>query len=386
MLCFLPWATLTEPVHVGAFYLTPVSSALDDGEIPAAQVAAVETILEAYGHRRPVDRQEVPLLRRPGLGITADLTDEQVAEYFEFRIRLTFSVLGARRFFSHPYCNSDNIRLVIQGFTPERAGGALLRHRRRDGSTRIIVPPGNLSVSRPHHVSDWCELPRNMDRGLLEAMEIASEREELWGRLGEAARLFVGANTDSPDVSIHAELIDTISAFSRMANEWDEKGTVSHFAKSLPPPATPVDDFNGAKATHPRVKAAIGTGDSVRALWLKDGYILRSQFGHGRVEAPGYSSIWTEREHLLLSAVAFPLYAKAILEKEGLYEMSAHDVIMDRAFDQLVLIEPFAQVGEDKKVPWNTVVGEVQMQAFAERLERELDGTAELERTEEDAN
>ena len=71
---------------------------------------AIGAVLEAYGFRRDVDRASVPVLRHQNTTFTADLSDDEVAEYFEFRTRLTFAALAARQFFGHRYCNSDNLR------------------------------------------------------------------------------------------------------------------------------------------------------------------------------------------------------------------------------------------------------------------------------------
>lgn len=321
----------------------------------------------------------MPLLRCGDLEFTSTLTAEQITEYFEFRTRLTFSVLAARKFFSDRYANSDNTRLIIQGFTQERAGGAVLEYRRRDGSARILVPAGTLSVPRPGHVSGWCELPKDVDVKILTALETASaDAPQLWPRIAEAIRLFIRANTDSPDIDMHSELIDLVSAFSRLADQWEAKGTVQGLLRALPAPSEVFRPAYGPKASDPRVRAAIEKGESVRAVWLKDAYILRSQFGHGRVMPPPYRSAWSDREHLLLAAVLFPLYVKAVLEREGLYTMTAEDVAVNAAFDALTLLVPFS-VGDQREeddaeaettASWQNTIALAQMQRLVARWER----------------
>lgn len=382
MLCFLPWATITEPIRFGAFHLTPAGVAIEQGDVDMEYHAATGAILQAYDRTRPVDQRSVPLLRRGDRQFTSDLTSEQITEYFEFRTRLTFAVLAARQFFSYRYANSDNTRLIIQEFTPERAGGAVLEHRRRDGSVRNLVPAGRLSVPRPGHVSGWCELPKDVDVKLLTALEAASANAPpSWPRIAEAIRLFVGANTDSPGIDMHSELIDVVSAFNRLADQWDEKGTVQGLLHDLPAPSEMLRHPDGPKAAEPRVRAAIEKGESIRAVWLKDAYILRSQFGHGRVVPPPYRSTWSEREHLLLAAVIFPLYIKAALEKEGLYTMTDEDVAMNAAFDALALLAPFSveehreegDIGEAETTPsWHQTIARAQMQLLVARWERAL--------------
>ncbi|HET7230457.1 MAG TPA: hypothetical protein VFJ16_10680 [Longimicrobium sp.] len=370
MLAFLPWSTVSKSLEFGRYRIVPVGVALD-GEIPEVHQPALAPILQAYARPRPVDQRSTPLIHREDIGLTDDLSPDQIADYFAFRTRLAFAVLSARRFFTHRYANSDNAVLIIQGFTPERAGGAVLQYRRRDGSTTVIVPPGNLSVPRPHHV-DRCELTRDLDAPLLAALETVAAREgEQWGRLEEAIRLFVGANTDAPSVDIHTELIDVVSAFSRLADAWDAKKTVERFNEVLPSPAGATSPSEGAKLTHPRIEQGLAKGRSVREIWLDDAYVLRSQFGHGRVQAPGYRSIWNEREHLLLAAVVFPLYVKMILASEGFYDLTDNDVMMNDAFDDLAVFEPFATPADEQGISWNQVMMHSQVRQLARLFERQ---------------
>lgn len=88
MLPFLPWATISEPAQFGQFHLSPTGSSLVDETMTAEHRTAIRMILEAYDKRRQIDQDRVPLLRRADLGITAELDDEQVADYFDFRTRL----------------------------------------------------------------------------------------------------------------------------------------------------------------------------------------------------------------------------------------------------------------------------------------------------------
>ena len=368
MIAFLPWTSATEPVTFGRFHIAPAGAALSDGGIPEAHQEAVRIILQSYEKKRHVDQDSVAVIRAERLGFTDDLSDEQVTEFFEFRTRLAFAVLGARRFFEHQYANSDNVSLVIQSFTPERAGAAQLQHRRRDGSNTILVPAGNLSVPRPYHLG-WCTLPRDLNFDFLAALEAAAGGGGPdWSPMAEALRLFVGANTDSPAVGMHAELIDVVSAFSRMGPSYKQRPTVDAFLKTLPcrsgaPPQ------EGAKLAKQSLHARLQDGRSVREIWLDDAHLLRGEVAHGNVESPKYR-IWTEREHLLLAAVVFPLYVKARLSERGLYKWTEQDEMMNMAFDDLAVLDPFA-VEDDAAKLWNKTISRAQIRRLAERIERE---------------
>src|SRR2546425_5629052 len=385
MICFFPWAKIREPLVFGSFHLAPSGAALESGEIPAELKDGIAAVLEAYGFRRDVDRASVPVLRHERTTFTADLSDVEVAEYFEFRTRLTFATLAARQFFGHRYCNSDNLRLVIQGFTPERAGAALITTRRRDGGQRIIAPRGSLHVPRPMHVAVSCELPRDLDSQLLQSLE-ASQQHDIasWPQLADAIRLFVGANTDSDNAGLHAELIDVVSAFSRLADEWDERGTVGGFLAALPPPGESDAKQYGPKAGDDRLKAAMTSGKSVRQAWLADAYRLRGQYGHGHLDTPPYNPIWSVHEHLLLTAVALPLMVKAMLAREGLYKPTAMDVTLNEAFDTLATLEPFApreveDDDEEDQYLWRDTLTRVSLRPMAEALAAALKAQVEGE-------
>src|SRR4051812_33966058 len=98
MVAFFPWATVTERLSAGSFQIVPCAEVL---ALPssAPNHDAVTAILENYGHRRPVDRRNVPLLVCNADEPFADLTSDQIAAAFDFRLRLAFSALAGREFF-----------------------------------------------------------------------------------------------------------------------------------------------------------------------------------------------------------------------------------------------------------------------------------------------
>lgn len=350
MLCFFPWATITEPLRFGTFHLIPASEAGRTGELAPDWHEAVAAVLEPYGHTRAVNRAAIPFLRRDDLTILADLSSDQIADYFDFRTQVVFATLAARNFptMAGRYCNSDNLRLVVQGFTRDLAGGATIQTRRRDGFTNNIVSRGHRHERRPDHVGMACELPRDLDVPLLHALQLAhlSDGAED-ARLAEAMRLFVGANTDSPDVPMHAELVDTTSALSLLVDEWKKEATVPKLLQLLPAP--PYADFvkAGARAQNQRISAAASVGRPVRHAWLDDAFDLRNAYAHGRVALARCHSAWNVFEHLLLAAIFFPLAVKAMLRIRSCYEFTAYDDMWNVAFDSLATLRPFF-VGEDE--------------------------------------
>lgn len=395
-LSFFPWMTISEPIQAGQFRIISCGSAQYSGAIPAELHEAVAAVLVPYGKTRRVDRDRVPLLWYGEAGIVDDPSDPVIGRCFEFRQRVAFALLAARRFFSHRYANGDNAQLVVQRFSPEHAGGAVVTSRRRDGVTNNIIPKGHLRVRRPEHVSGWCEIPRDLDVPLLEALERAEAAPiSTWPQLADAIRLFVGANTDSPDIGTHNELVDLVSAFSRLANAWSEDDTVNAFIAALPSPAPlPMDETDqrpvaapgfGPKLTDTRMTKGLAKRRTVREIWLRDAYVLRGQLGHGHVAISPYPSLWTVHEHLLLGATILPLYVKRILAAADLYHWTREDQELDEVFDALATVEPFAPgAGEDddseddedgvgKTHPWREVFNRASMRRLAKLLYTEWD-------------
>ena len=241
--------------------------------------------------------------------------------------------------------------------------------------------------ARPRHVGTSFALPRDLDVPLLTAIEAAASAQgPSWARIADSIRLFVGANTDNSDVDMHTELVDTVSAFSRLFGVWDEKATVAGFVAALPaPPREEDDEPLGPKANADVVRRVLENGKSIREAWLVDAYRLRGKYGHGDVSAPGYPAAWNVHEHLLLAAVVFPLVVKAVLAKEGFYEFTTDDHTIDATFDTLATYDAFApdpiqRPADDNDdeteptLPWRRVANDFQRRRLARLL------TADFER------
>jgi hypothetical protein len=221
---------------------------------------------------------------------------------------------------------------------------------------------------------------------MLQALELARERSARWPELEEAIRLFVGANTDSPDVGVHAELVDSVSAFSRLAGAWDERGTVDGFIAALPPPTESDAENYGSRSGEDRLRQALANGRSVRAAWLSDAYRLRSQYGHGHVGTPPYRPTWSVHEHLLLSSVALPLTVKGVLAREGFYTLTDMDVVLNDSFDTLATLPQFGadeSDEEESRHPWRDVMARISFRPLANQLAAALRAEAEAKNANE---
>lgn len=415
-LAFLPWATITETLRLGAFHVAPYRDALAAGARVGAGAAgpssgitpgdreATDAVLAMYRHRRPVDRAAVPVVRRDGRGLLDEPSQADTVALFDLRTRLAFASLAARdlRGDDWRYWNSDALRLVVQAFTHERAGATLISSRTLFGARGTFYTKGTFDRGRPDHVGG-CEIPRDLDVPLLDALEAAAAHGgERWARVSDALQLFVRASTDSPDVSPQSELVDLVGVFSRFARDYKAESAVHALRAALPSPA-PVDPGRaGPKLARLVGRRAVTDQNTVRLRWLEDAFELRHELAHGKVDAPR-RTVWDLREHLLLGAWLAPLLVKAALREAGLYAFTDEDQFRNAAFDRLATLAPFAPAsaepaaaagqgglesaaerrGEDppddapdepddptSRGPWAGTLGELRMQFAGEQIQR----------------
>lgn len=390
-LAFFPWITVSEPLRAGEFHLIPYAAALATGAagdtasgIAPEHRASTDAVLEMYQRRRPVDRAAVPVVRREGQGLLDEPDDPGVAALFDLRARLAFASLAARPLAGddHRYWNSDSLRLVVQGFTHERAGATLITSRTLFGARSTYYSQGTFSRGRPEHVQA-CQLPNDLDASLLIALETAAaRRDNRWSRLSDAIQLFGRASTDSPDISPQSELVDVVSVFSRFATDYKAESAMRALREALPSPG-PLDERHaGPKLARLVGKRAITEANTIRIRWLEDAFQLRHELAHGKVDTPR-TTIWSLREHLLLGSWMIPLLVKAALRDANLYEFTPEDGFRDGAFDRLATLEPFVSPvladgareeaddgDEPSRGPWADTLLDLRMRFAGEQIER----------------
>ena len=69
--------------------------------------------------------------------------------------------------------------------------------------------------------------------------------------------------------------------------------------------------------------------------WIRDAFILRGSFAHGRKRSSGGWRGWTLDEHLLLASFAFQLILKVVLADRGLYQLTDADETALEALERL---------------------------------------------------
>lgn len=347
MLPFFPWLRIRpemSPLSVGRYKLLRFVRGREPG---APDQIAVDAVLEPYvADARDQPVEQATLLQLNGHPLTADLTDAEVSDCFEFAELVALAGLSARRFFQPlGYTNRDVFTFVVQAFT-EPGAGIGLHARRRDGGTGIYAAPGVYRVRQPYHIPTF--EPAGLGVPLLEALLRARESKD-WEPIGDALTFFNRANTDGEFVPEQWEIVATVGAFERLLeSDHKEDNLVREFLKVWPAGADqpPCD----------RVPPERRGGRSILSVWLRDLFQQRSASAHGKLAAGG-SPLWQIREHLLLGAFAFPLLVKVRLARAGHYALNDRDRTDIEVFELLICADHFQprEDGEVPQYPWNEI-------------------------------
>ena len=318
-LAFFPWLELKDDIDIGNYSL----QRFKPGSLPEVDEglrATFDSVLAPYRDTSDNPVESAVILNRNGRGLIDDLSEEDRDDLFRFAELFAFTALAAREFFISPYFNRGHLRLIIQAFSDPR-GGAVVETRRKDGTTREIVPGSIYRVQMPWHVTNP-GLPIKPDWALLHAL-LASREREGWSRLYRGIVLFNQANTDAPDMAPDTELVLTYAAMEQVlgiSSRSDRKQFHAIFAEAWHSSReVPRSEWRRVLPTsRPRKK------DSLRARWAHDLKACRGNLAHGKDDITRPAQ-WTVREHLLLTAFTVPRLVKQVLSRMDLYEPTEDD-------------------------------------------------------------
>lgn len=203
-LAFFPWLKLTEPTTLGEYGLVPYVA---DQTLPTD----VRRIVASHKQGRGTPINHAVLIEANG-NLESQLSDDQVADIFRLRELLCFAALAQRQFFYHSgYLNAHSLQCVVQDYKVGEVSVATSA-RRRDGNNRCLWLDER-AVPCPDHVS--AGTPLMYDSRFLAALVDADEQDET-GWLRDGVELYNLANTDSPDVRPHTELVLSVAAAQRL--------------------------------------------------------------------------------------------------------------------------------------------------------------------------
>lgn len=358
----------------GSFDLIPYRRGEESGGGDNGLQGVLDSVLMPYVERGGSMIDACTLLRVRDKHILEDLTQDESNAIFSFSELLALSGLSKREYFGMTvflYCNRDLFRITIQSFK-DPGGGATRQTRRRDGFTTNYVTRDAFRIYRPDYLSSPFRV--DIDSFLLNSLikaqqDLASEK---WEAVFESITNFNAANTDSPYVSVQAELVALNGAFERLFDlrSGRENDLAQAFTASLSPEVD-LAPAECARLSAPSVSSRLRGCSTIREMWIRDFFRLRGNLAHGQIEA-GYPSVWNIHDHLLLGSFVFPLVLKRKLRDEGIYEMEWKDFAFESAFERLACEDHCIERDEDAEWPWNKVISDV---VFEYALREQWPGT-----------
>lgn len=272
-------------------------------------------------------------------GQTADRAT--LAGLFRARDLVAFSALSQRRLFSRysGYCNYDTYTLVVQRFRPGETGTFAFDTRRRDGCTSQLWGTNEFMFHRPNHVDGNSRI--SLDDSLLSALlDLPPGHRAL-----DAIVEFCSANTDSPHVPEHVELVMCKSAL-----EW--LFGINSLAHALIDALTKkLADTKPVLATGPlAAQWTTRWPASGRPLiaWAREFCALRGASAHGQSRESS-SFVWQSHQHLAFLALIFPLLVKKTLADEGRMQLDPFDFERLNRLDGFLVNDPFAHDWSDNQ-------------------------------------
>jgi len=171
------------------------------------------------------------------------------------------------------------------------------------------------------------------DWALLRALLASREREDC-SRLYEGILLFNEANTDASDTAPETELVLTFAAVEqilKLRSPKDRRPFPVKFAGAW----CPNRELPQSEWRRTRDGSRSKSGKNLRALWASDLKACRDSLAHGN-RAAQVPSLWTVREHLLLTSFAVPRLVKQVLSRLDLYKLTKEDTRDIDIFESLI--------------------------------------------------
>jgi hypothetical protein len=367
---FFPWLRLRDALIVDEVHLVPYRRTAQPYEGTEVQ-SRLDELLASHVVHPDSPITEATVIETERGNPFRPLDEEAVSSLYELRELLATAALSQRGYFENgglSYCNSHLFQLVVQRIQGDGTAVSITS-RRREGTFNTVWSSGLHKVRMPDHVHPPIRL--DFDIPLLGAL-IKARRSPRFDSISEAILGYNLANTDSPETTERVESVLLCGAFERLYE--CGHGRADDLARAFVDtvvPQRPVDPRAvGRTAVH---AAALKRPQSMREIWIRDFYLSRNAFAHGRAKAT-HRSLWNLSEHLLLAAYVFPLALKCVLAGLSVYPLSDDDQTQIGVFEKLASVELFKPDGHPAAPaswPWNTVMEKAREEMF-ERALKEL--------------
>jgi hypothetical protein len=358
MLAFMPWLHLRDAVTGGGVRAFPFAPAgeLPEGIKSSINVEIIRNVLSQYMLAPLRSIPVATVLALEGKPLGEELNEAERARLFEFGRYLAVAGMSTRRFAGghlEDYTATGHYQVIVQAFNEPFTGSMTMTHRRKDGSSRVMLGYTDIRFWLPDYlVGQGAPQP---DLPLLIALLELSLGQETWKEEAKAAcDQYLLANSDSPDVSLNVLSIATYAALERVSQSSQKLGEAQAKLAELlavaegSPWTGHLRDQLGQEA----VAGGVQFQD-----WLQKLYGLRGSVAHGR--APPSHGPWSQDEHLLAGSFAFPLVLKCLLSSKGLYPLTLEDVADILGLEGLLAAKPFfpAKTADEDEMEWRERCG-----------------------------
>lgn len=379
MVVFLPWCPVDREYAAGDIRLLPYSATAPISEMDSSERGAINKLLAVYRDLRGKPIKRAALIQYRGKPLTADLDETEREEVSEWVGLICFAALAKRELLGELgfYCNRDHFTCYIQKFEKIPPQGVAFESPRGRGTGTLSGPYAldELIVTVPEHVALNQKI--TIDEALLKALldlraklkgSSSSKEQEKWGRWQAALKCFNWANTDRIHFPYAVEWVLMCGAFEKILNAKGKgskraEDVAEKFAAVLHPPQE-YNPSGGFRRSSNKFESPL-----LRQEWMREFYRIRGNLAHGWLSPKQPDFAWSEGEHLTLARLAFPLVVKALLEREGLYQLTREDKTWRSAFEELA-DAPFLERCEIVKSIWEKHFREVVTREALEHMSR----------------
>ncbi len=339
---FFPWLRISEPVYFENFGLLPYEKENKENYVKRYDQKVVSALEESLDHfYENSDSSDRKIDGATILSINAQITHE-IDEALEVKLAslielIAFCGLSDRDFFRNgeSYCNRDNFQL--KRFSVESNSVAYkVITRRRDGSNNNSIPKNSFREIIPDHV---LKSRVKLNDKFLQSLVSAQSRLENWDDIFQGIANFNLSNSDNSSTSETMELVFLVSAFEQLlgCKNGKEDDLANKFIE-LFDVSINMNISDCVRLQDRDKRGRFKSCNSIQEIWMKDLFRLRGNLAHGR-HPKSYPSLWTLKEHLLLSSFIFPLALKECFSKQNMYTKGCYDHHLLNYFFPRILCE-----------------------------------------------
>jgi hypothetical protein len=368
MLLFMPWCPIDKAYELAGIRILPYRRGEPLEGLDELQQSRVDAIMGMYKTIEGKPIHSAAVLCFAGKAPIDELSEAEKEQAFdEFAYLACFSGLARREFFASTgsYCNRDCFTLYGQEFGPTDFG--VLSWRRRQARSYGTWRMNKITFSAPMHCDAVHEV--TIDATLLEGLgkHQAQSPSNEWDRWRSSISCFNQANTDSENISLQVEWVLMVGAFQRLLKATHKDKDVARRFCDIVVPSTSL----ASSASQRRSTPWASSQEPLRYEWMREFYQIRNDFAHGKLNT-GQPTVWSPGEHIVLSAIAFPLLVKCLLKAEGRYILTNIDRQEIDCFEKLADTKDFLELPADNQSSLDTHWIRCRQDAIWQRLGREI--------------